>query len=71
MQRLGVLLILLSLILAGTFSTVAQDDTAYTPISADNAADVRLQAILGRGWLNALAWSPDGGRSPATVPLLQ
>jgi WD40 repeat protein len=61
MRRLCVLLILIALILAGTGTTFAQNDTNHVPVSADNAAQVRLQAILGRGWLNnALAWSPDG-----------
>lgn len=31
-----------------------------TPITAATAADVTTLAILGRGWINNLSWSPDG-----------
>lgn len=60
MRRLSVLLILLALIWTATLAAVAQDHTS-PPITADNADQVQLQGILGRGWFNnAVAWSPDG-----------
>lgn len=53
------LMIFLVLILA--CPAAAQDENTQHPlITADNAAQITRLAILGRGWINQIAWSPDG-----------
>jgi WD40 repeat protein len=53
--------LMLFLVLFLACPVAAQDDTARRPlITADNAVQLTRLAILGRGWINQLAWSPDG-----------
>jgi WD40 repeat protein len=53
------LMLLLALIL--TCPAAAQDDDTQHPlITADNAGQLTRLAVLGRGWINQIAWSPDG-----------
>jgi WD40 repeat protein len=39
---------------------VQGDDAQHPLITGDNAAQLTRLAILGRGWINQIAWSPDG-----------
>jgi WD40 repeat protein len=53
--------LMLFLVLIMTCPAVAQDDdTQRRLITADNAAQLTRLTILGRGWINQIAWSPDG-----------
>jgi WD40 repeat protein len=53
--------LILFLVLFLACPVAAQDDDAQRPlITADNAAQLTRLAILGRGWINQIAWSPDG-----------
>ncbi|MBN1203096.1 MAG: WD40 repeat domain-containing protein [Anaerolineae bacterium] len=57
-MRNGCLVLFCVLILV--HPVVAQDDAQRQIITADNAAQITRLAMLGRGWINQLAWSPDG-----------
>jgi WD40 repeat protein len=56
--RLLVFVVLTALI--GTFPATAQDGRKRPVITSANAAQVTRLAILGRGALQTLTWSPDG-----------
>lgn len=51
---------LLCLLLFALRDVHAQTDRSLHPINAQNAAQLELLTRLGRGTVNALAWSPDG-----------
>ncbi len=59
MKTSGLIIVLL-LLISLTFGALAQDDNQARRITTDNASQLTLQAMLGRGWINQLTWSPDG-----------
>jgi WD40 repeat protein len=60
MVRHPYLLVVLLMAIA-VFPVHAQDRGSPIPITRDNAADITQVALLGHGWINQIAWSPDGG----------
>jgi WD40 repeat protein len=53
--------LILFLVLFLACPAAAQDDNAQHPIiTTDNATRLTRLAILGRGWINQIAWSPNG-----------
>jgi hypothetical protein len=52
-------LVLAFWILTGTAPAMAQDGT-HPAITLENAGQITELAILGRGGLKTVAWSPDG-----------
>ncbi|MBN1680836.1 MAG: WD40 repeat domain-containing protein [Anaerolineae bacterium] len=60
MKRLVGLLVCCVLIVAGVLPVWAQDGGTRSPITAENADQLVLNHVLGRGFFHALNWSPDG-----------
>lgn len=51
---------ILLLVVVLTCPVYAQGSGPHPPITPDNAVQLTRLAMLGRGWINQIAWSPDG-----------
>jgi hypothetical protein len=61
MNARNCLLSFLAFLLIGSVALIARaQDGDLVPITPENADQVTALAVLGRGWINDITWSPDG-----------
>jgi WD40 repeat protein len=68
MKRAVLIFLVVMVFLSWPLQATAQDGNEYPVITPENAGQVGQVAILERGWINRIAWSPEGSMLAIATP---